>query len=113
MKISVTTILLLFSLATTRPAEAHWRGLHQLPLLLCRPGARPLTRYLTATLHLTHKQAVAVQRALRSHTATRLTPEQLTLSLSPVLSPEAQEQLLDIQANAASYQTLAYLTTRH
>lgn len=113
MKVLATTILLLLSLTATRPAEAHLSGLPHLPLLHCRPGARPLTRYLAATLHLTHKQAHAVQRALRNYPTRSLAPEDLGVSLGPVLTPEAQERLQVLQTNATTYQTLHYLAARH
>ncbi len=113
MKILATSILLFLSLAATRPAEAHLRRLPHLPLLHCRPGARPLTRYLAATLHLTHKQARAVQQALRTYPAHSLAPENLTLSLSPVLTPEAQERLQELQDDVTTYKALYYLAARH
>lgn len=113
---AIAASLLLTALAT-RPALAQPQAPARLvPRSFClfgRPTARPLTRYLTATLRLTPKQAATVQRTLHGHAAKRLAPEQLALSLSPVLSPEAQLQLLDMQENAASYQTLSYLTARH
>ena len=110
MKAFATSILLSLSLVTMRPATAHAQGL---PLLPARLVVRPLTRYLAATLHLTHKQADAVQRALRNRPARPLAPEDLTLSLSPVLTPEAQERLQALQNNAAAYQALCYLAARH
>jgi hypothetical protein len=79
----------------------------------CRPGARPLVRYLTATLRLTPTQVAAVQQALRTDMPRSLVPEQLAQSLSPVLSPEAQERLHALQTNVDSYRTLYYLAARH
>lgn len=117
MKSFVLAASLLLSTLATRPAQAHTQAPARLVprgfCLFARPTVRPLTRYLAATLRLTPKQAVAVQRTLHKHTSKRLAPESLSLSLSPVLSPEAQQQLLDMQQNAASYQTLVYLTARH
>jgi hypothetical protein len=117
MKSVAVAALLLFALVATRPAQAHALASTRLiPRGFClfgRPAARPLTRYLTATLRLTPKQAAAVQRRLHGHATKRLAPEQLALSLSPLLSPEEQQHLLDIQQNAASYRTLTYLTARH
>jgi hypothetical protein len=117
MKSFAIAASLLLTLLATRPAAAYTLASNRLiPRGFClfgRPTVRPLTRYLTATLRLTPKQAVAVQRSLHKHTAKRLAPEQLALSLGPVLSLEAQQQLLAIQENAASYHTLTYLTARH
>ncbi|TVT39442.1 hypothetical protein FNT36_17495 [Hymenobacter setariae] len=117
MKSFVLAATLLLTGLATRPAQAHTLASTRLvPRGFClfgRPTVRPLTRYLVATLHLTHRQAVAVQRTLHGHAAKRLAPEQLSLSLGPVLSPEVQEQLLAMQENAASYRTLTYLTAHH
>jgi hypothetical protein len=113
MKALSTALLLLLSLASVRPAEACLPGHYQLPLVFARPAVRPLTRYLAAVLHLTPRQATAVQRALRSCPARQLAPEDLTLSLSPVLTPEAQERLQSLQNNATNYRALYYLAARH
>ncbi len=78
-----------------------------------RPTTRPLVRYLTATLRLTPTQAAAVQQVLRTETPRPLAPEQLAQSLSPVLSPEAQERLQALQNSVDSYQRLYYLAARH
>lgn len=116
MKSFALAASLLLTVLATRPAQAHPQTATRLiPRGFClfgRPAVRPLTRYLTATLHLTHKQAADVQRTLRGHSTKRLSAERLSLSLSPVLSNEAHEQLLAMQENAASYQTLSYLATR-
>lgn len=116
MKSFATAAALLLTVLATRPAPAHTAPTGLVPhgfSLFARPTVRPLTRYLAATLRLTPKQAAAVQRTLHSRAAKRLAPEDLSLSLSPVLSPEAQQQLLDMQQNAASYRTLVSLTARH
>jgi hypothetical protein len=113
MKSLSTAILLLLSLAAIRPAEARLPGRGQLPLIFGRPAVRPLTRYLAAMLHLTPKQANAVQQALRQRPARPLAPEDLTLSLNTVLTPEAQERLQSLQNNATSYRALSYLAARH
>lgn len=114
MKYFALAAALLLAALAAGPAQAHALAPTRLAprgfYLFGRPTARPLTRYLAATLRLTPRQAVAVQRTLHGHAAKRLAPEQLALSLGPVLSPEAQQQLLAMQENAASYQTLAYLT---
>lgn len=117
MKSFTLAASLLLTVLATRPAQAHPQTATRLiPRGFClfgRPAARPLTRYLAATLRLTPKQAATVQRTLHGHAAKRLAPEQLASSLGDVLSAEAQQQLLAMQENAASYQTLSYLTTRH
>jgi hypothetical protein len=113
MKALFTSILLVVSLAAVRPVEARLPSRCQLPLVFARPAVRPLTRYLAAVLHLTPKQATAVQRALRNCPAHSLAPEDLTLSLSPVLTPEAQERLQSLQNNATNYRALYYLAARH
>lgn len=113
MKFFAIAVSLLLAGLATPPAQAPARLVPHGFCLFGRPAARPLTRYLVATLRLTPQQAVAVQRALNAHAAKGLPPEQLTLSLNPVLSPEAQQQLLNIQGDAASYRTLTYLTIRH
>ena len=117
MKSFTLAASLLLTVLAMRPAQAHSQAATRLiPHGFClfgRPAARPLTRYLAATLHLTHKQADAVQRALRNRPARPLAPEDLTLSLSPVLTPEAQERLQALQNNAAAYQALCYLAARH
>jgi len=115
MKKYFTLLLLLGSaagpqLAVAVPALA----LPQAPsAVAARAGARPLVRYLTATLRLTPAQVVAVQQALRTETPRPLAPEQLTQRLEPVLSPEAQERLHTLQTNVDSYRTLSYLAARH
>lgn len=97
-------------LAVAGPALA----LPQAPsAVAARPGARPLVRYLTATLRLTPTQVAAVQQVLRTEMPRPLVPEQLTLHLEPVLSPEAQERLHALQTNVDSYRTLYYLAARH
>jgi hypothetical protein len=111
------TFLLLLSgaaglqLAVAGPAPTLW----QVPqaATAIRPGARPLVRYLTATLRLTPAQVVAVQQALRTELPRPLVPEQLVQRLSPVLGPEAQERLQALQTNVDSYRTLYYLAARH
>jgi hypothetical protein len=117
MKSIAVAALLLFALVATRPVQAHeFASARLIPRgfwLFGRPAARPLTRYLAATLRLTPKRAAAVQRRLHGHATKRFAPEQLALSLSPLLSPEEQQHLLDMQENAASYRTLTYLTAHH
>ena len=116
MKFFALIASLMLILLASPPTQAHKltptrlvpRHFH----LFGRSSLRPLTRYLTATLRLTPKQAVAVQRTLHGHATKHFAPEQLSLSLSPILGVEAQQQLLAMQENAASYQTLAYLATR-
>ena len=113
----VTFLLLLSGVAGSRLVVAGPAPVRpQVPLAAVgpiRPGARPLVRYLTATLRLTPAQAVAVQQALRTETPRPLAPEQLTQRLEPVLSPEAQERLHALQTNVDSYRTLYYLAARH
>jgi hypothetical protein len=117
MKSFAIAASLLLTVLATQPVLARTQAPTRLiPRGFClfgRPTARPLTRYLAATLRLTPRQAAAVQRTLHGHAAKRLAPEQLALSLSPVLSAEKQQQLLAMQENAASYQALVYLTARH
>jgi hypothetical protein len=112
MKKHLTIFLLLSGafgsqLAAAGPAPALW----QVPpaAAVARPGARPLVRYLTATLRLTPMQVAAVQQALRTEMPRPLVPEQL----AQYLSLEAQERLQVLQTNADSYRTLYYLAARH
>jgi hypothetical protein len=111
------TLLLLLSgaagaqLAVAGPMPTHWQA--PPAATVARPGARPLVRYLTATLRLTPAQVAAVQQALRAETPRPLVPEQLAQRLEPVLSLEAQERLHALQTNVDSYRTLYYLAARH
>lgn len=116
MKKHLTLLVLLSGaagsqLAVAGPTPALW----QVPpaATTARPGARPLVRYLTATLRLTPAQVAAVQQVLRTEVPRPLVPEQLTQRLEPVLSPEAQERLHALQTNVDSYRTLYYLAARH
>ncbi|HET9502645.1 MAG TPA: hypothetical protein VFO93_03840 [Hymenobacter sp.] len=117
MKKHLTLLLLLNSVAGSQLTVAGPAPVRpQVPLAAMgplRPGARPLVRYLTATLRLTPAQAVAVQQALRTEVPRPLVPEQLAQRLEPVLSPEAQERLHALQTNVDSYRTLYYLAARH
>ena len=110
---ALSTITLLLSLVAARPAAAHIRSLPQLALVPSRPVVRPLTRYLAAVLHLSPRQAAAVQQALRSYPARSFAPEDLALSLSPVLAPEAQLRLQSLQSDVTTYRALCYLAARH
>lgn len=111
------TLLLLLSgatgsqLAVAGPTPAQWQA--PPAAATARPGARPLVRYLTATLRLTPAQVVAVQQVLRTEAPRPLVPEQLAQRLEPVLGPEAQERLHALQTNVNSYRALYYLAARH
>lgn len=100
-------------LASGRTAEPTLRQAAPATGRPATPGARPLVRYLTATLRLTPTQAAAVQQALSTESPRPLLPEQLAQNIGPVLSLEAQERLQSLQANAAAYRTLYYLAARH
>ncbi len=113
MKALLTTTFLLLGLCLAGPISVHAQSQLPLPVAATRPTVRPLTRYLAATLRLTPKQAVAVQQALRNRPARTLAPEDLTASLTPVLSPDAQERLQSLQGDVTTYRTLYYLAARH
>ena len=84
-----------------------------MPVAAARPTVRPLTRYLAAMLRLSPKQAAAVQQALRNRPAGTLAPEDLTASLTPVLSLDAQQRLQSLQGDVTTYRALYYLAGRH
>ena len=109
----LTRALFVFGLLAAGSVAAHAQGLPTATPAPARSTVRPLTRYLAATLRLSPKQAAAVQQALRNRTTRTLAPEDLTASLSPVLSPDAQERLLSLQEDASTYRALYYLGARH
>ena len=113
MNVVLTRALFVFGLLAAGSFTAHAQGLPSATPAPARPAVRPLTRYLAATLRLSPKQAAAVQQALRTRQAHTLAPEELTASLSPVLSPDAQERLQSLQEDATTYRALYYLAAQH
>jgi hypothetical protein len=94
-----------------------------LALLACTLGAapvasatshtsRPLTRYLTATLHLRRHKARQVERAVQRNPLELSTPEQVADRLRPVLTATQYEQYADLQNNHAAYQMLQRLAAQ-
>ncbi|MGI4866661.1 MAG: hypothetical protein ACRYFZ_22255 [Janthinobacterium lividum] len=109
----LTRALLVFGLLAAGSFSVHAQSQFPIPAAFARPTVRPLTRYLAAMLRLSPKQAAAVQQALRNRPDHTLAPEDLTASLSPVLSLDAQERLLSLQGNATTYRALYYLAAQH
>ncbi|QKG53070.1 hypothetical protein [Hymenobacter sp. BRD67] len=75
-------------------------------------GARPLVRYLAATLQLSRAQTAAVQHAVQSHQLQTRSLQQLALCLEQVLTPAEYEQYLQLQDDAATYKSLRVLALR-
>ncbi len=75
-------------------------------------AARPLVRYLAATLHLSRAQTAAVQRAVAKHQWRVRTPEQLALCLEQVLTPDKFDQFLQLQDRADTFGSLQCLAMR-
>lgn len=82
------------------------------PATLAGAPARPLARYLTATLHLRRHKARQVQRAVRRNPLQLTTPEQIAQRLRPVLTDAQYEQFVALQDNVASYEMLNRLTAQ-
>jgi hypothetical protein len=77
-------------------------------------AARPLVRYLAATLHLSPAQTAAVQLAVGKHPWRARTPERLALCLAQVqvLTPNEFDQFLQLQESAAAHNSLRCLARR-
>jgi hypothetical protein len=75
-------------------------------------AARPLVRYLAATLHLPPAQAVAVQLAVGKYQRRGRTPEHLAQCLAQVLTPSEFDQFLQLQNDAAAHNSLRSLALR-
>ena len=75
-------------------------------------AARPLVRYLAATLHLSPAQTAAVQLAVGKHPWRARTPEHLAQCLVQVLTPKEFDQFLQLQDNAAAHNSLRGLARR-
>jgi hypothetical protein len=94
------------------------------PALACQPtaeptttstthiAARPLMRYLVATLRLPKARARAVQKALQAHPLSMRTPEQIAERLHDVLLPQEYFQFRVLSANAVTYENLRALSAR-
>lgn len=113
MKFLFATTFLCLSLLAASAVSAHAQGLPTTTVAATHPTVRPLTRYLAAMLRLTPKQAADVQEALRTRPVRTLAPEDLTVSLSPVLNLDAQQRLQSLQTDVTTYRALYYLATRH
>lgn len=75
-------------------------------------AARPLVRYLAATLHLPPAQAAAVQLAVGKYPWRARTPEHLAQCLAQVLTPNEFDQFLQLQDNADARNSLRSLALR-
>lgn len=100
MKALLTTCLLAATLGSSLAASAATLG----------APARPLARYLTATLHLRRHKARQVQRAIRRNPLALNTPEQVAERLRPVLTAAQYERYTTLQNNVTSYEMLHRLT---
>lgn len=75
-------------------------------------AARPLVRYLAATLHLSRTQTAAVQQAVAKHQRSVRTPEQLAQCLAQVLTPDEFDHFLQLQDQADTFGSLQCLALR-
>ena len=114
MKAKLTTSFLLVLALGLRPALA---ADHDYEIATPSRGrlagggiaARPLVRYLAATLHLSQAQTVAVQQAVARHQRRVRTPNQLALCLEQVLTANEFDRFLQLQDQPDSFETLQCL----
>ena len=76
-------------------------------------AAHPLLRYLIATLHLPDGQALAVQRALKTHALGTPTAAELAALLLPVLTEAQFTKFQDLQDSEMLGSDLHYLASLH
>ena len=76
-------------------------------------NVRPLTRYLTATLHLRHRQVKAVQTAVNQHPLQTRTPEEVIERLRSVLNADQLQTLTALTGSVDSYEMLHQLANGH
>lgn len=114
MKTNLTTSLLLLLALGLRPALA---AAHDPENAAPSRGqlagggiaARPLVRYLAATLHLSRAQAAAVQQAVAKHQRRVRTPNQLAQCMAEVLTPNELDRFLQLQDRPDTFGMLQYL----
>lgn len=116
MKAFFTASFLFLAVLLTAPTRAFAQDVERpTPSLRLAGGelsARPLVRYLAATLQLSHAQTETVQQALRTRPLEVRTPEQVSQRLQAVLTLDQYDQLLQLQADADTYKCLRCLATR-
>ena len=76
-------------------------------------SVRPLTRYLTATLHLRRREAKAVQTAVNQHPLHTRTPEEVVERLRTVLNADQLQTLTALTGSVDSYEILHQLASGH
>ena len=117
MNATLTTSFLIGLALGLRPHLASAQGPeHASPSMGVLAGsgiaARPLVRYLAATLHLSLAQTAAVQLAVGKHPWRARTPEQLAQCLVQVLAPNEFDQFMQLQDSADARNSLRYLVLR-
>lgn len=116
MKAFFTTSFLFLAILLTAPTQAFAQDVERpTPSLRLAGGdlsARPLVRYLAAALQLSQQQTETVQQALRTRPLQVRTPEQVSQRLQAVLTLDQYDQLLRLQADAATYSNLRCLAMR-
>ncbi len=112
MKLLYTAAFLLLATFEARPALAFSHDLERAAPGVHVAKARPLVHFLVAALHLPTQRALAVEVALAPRHQQVRTPEELTQRLTEVLLPTEYEQLLAMQSDATTYETLRQLTVR-
>lgn len=76
-------------------------------------AARPLLRYLIATLHLPDGQALEVQQVLKAHPLGTLTPVELANLLFPVLTEGQFTKFQDLADSEMLGPNMQYLASLH
>ncbi|MFD1467756.1 hypothetical protein ACFQ48_05945 [Hymenobacter caeli] len=113
-----TLTLLACFLATTSGVFAAGPAGHLGCVRLAGPAprheaARPLLRYLIATLHLPDGQALEVQRVLKAHVLVRPSAGELANLLFPVLTEAQFARFQDLADNEVLGPNLNYLASLH
>ncbi|OGX91652.1 hypothetical protein BEN49_04545 [Hymenobacter coccineus] len=78
-----------------------------------REGARPLLRFLVATLRVPDRQALAIQQVLKTRALGTPTPEELAALLRPVLTEAQFAKFQDLVNSGLLGSNLTYLASLH
>ncbi|MGI4886289.1 MAG: hypothetical protein ACRYFR_15140 [Janthinobacterium lividum] len=76
-------------------------------------GARPLVRFLVATLRVPSRQALEIQHLLKTHTLGTPTPDELATLLRPVLTEAQFAKFQDLVSSERLGSNLTYLASLH
>ncbi len=109
MKAALLAVCLLFSSLGAAVAAPHalpgpWAR---------REGARPLLRFLVATLRVPDRQALAIQQVLKTRALGTPTPAELAALLRPVLTEAQFAKFQDLASSELLGPNLTYLASLH